>query len=331
MSHKSNGKFLKMFAWKEDRPDAEEESTEPTLKRYFKLLGRKFWKLISLNMMMLPMILPLVGLAALYFGFERTPTATDAAFPALYGASLIEPTPFLTALLDLFGLQLQIPVYGTSTYLWMGLCVLFLIVTWGWQNVGATYVLRGLVRGDAVFVWSDYFYAVKRNLKQGFFLGLIDLLVLFLAVFDFLYFNGSPDTFTNNVMFFGVVALSILYFFMRFYIYLLSVTFHLSIRKIFKNAIIFVTLGIKRNLMGALGIVVMTAINVVLFRLLMPLNIAIPLILPFLYYLSFTAFTSAYAAYPIIDRYMIAPYAGKQEEEETAEEEGEAPELPENE
>ena len=29
-------------------------------------------------------------------------------------------------------------------------------------------ILRGLVRGDPVFPFSDYVYAVKRNWKQGF-------------------------------------------------------------------------------------------------------------------------------------------------------------------
>jgi hypothetical protein len=31
-------------------------------------------------------------------------------------------------------------------------------------------------------------------------------------------------------------------------------------------------------------------------------------------------FTAAYAAYPVIDKYMIAPYAGAQEDEESVEE-----------
>ena len=70
---------------------------------------------------------------------------------------------------------------------------------------------------------------------------------------------------------------------------------------------LFAVLGFKRNFMALLGIVLMTAVNVLLFAL-FRFNIAIGLILPFVYYLSFTAFTSAFAAYPIIDRYMIAPY-----------------------
>ena len=121
-----------------------------------------------------------------------------------------------------------------------------------------------------------------------------------------------------DVCYWAVLAIGILYFFMRFYIYLMMITFELSIRKILKNALIFTALGIKRNLMGALGIVGLTAVNVVLFFALININIAIPLILPVIYYLSFTAFTSAYAAYPVIERYMITPYQTDADEEEEA-------------
>ena len=122
-----------------------------------------------------------------------------------------------------------------------------------------------------------------------------------------------------------LIAIAVIYFFMRFYIYLLMVTFDLSIRKILKNALIFTMLGIKRNLMAVLGVLVITALNVVLFPLfaMTPLGIAIPLILPFLYYLAVVSFTTTYAAYPIIDRYMIAPYQNSGDTEEYEEDEAE--------
>ena len=109
---------------------------------------------------------------------------------------------------------------------------------------------------------------------------------------------------------------------MRFYIYLLLVTFDLSIYKILKNALIFSMLGFKRNIMGILGIALITGFHLLLIPLLIttPLS-GLPIILPFLWYMSAVTFTSAYAAYPIIDRYMIAPYIGAQEEEEEATEE----------
>ena len=303
---------------RDNRPDAIEEDTTPTLKRYFKLLGRRFWKLISLNIMMLPMILPLLIAAYLYLGIDRTPIQNQPIFSQLYGANLIEASPSSTFLLDLFGAQKQIPIYtGTGTYIAIGVMIAILVITFGWQNAGATYILRSMVRGEPVFLISDYFYAVKRNLKQGLLMGILDCAAIFLLVFDFMYFSGMLSSFWTDVCYFVIIAIGILYFFMRFYIYLMMITFELPIRKILKNALIFTVLGIKRNLMGLLGIVLITAIQILLFAVfaMTPLSIAIPLLLMLLYFIAVNAFTAAYAAYPIIDRYMIEPYRDLNEED----------------
>lgn len=318
--NKKSNKLFELFNFNRgNRPDAVTEDTSPTIKRYFKLLGRRFWQLFGLNMMMLLTVLPLLLIVYLYFGIKTTPTENTELFSPLYGANLIHSSPASTSLLDLFGAQMNIPVYNVWSYVGIVACVLFLAVTFGWQNVGASYVLRGMVRGEPVFLFSDYFYAVKRNLKQGFLFGLLDIAVIFLLVYDFIYFSGQTGNFASDLGFYAVCALAVLYFFMRFYVYLLMITFNLSIRKILKNAVIFAVLGWKRNFMGLLGILLMTAINVLLFTL-MQFNVAIALILPFVYYLSFTAFTSAYAAYPIIDRYMIAPFQSNSVDENGEEE-----------
>lgn len=311
-----------LFNPNKDQDDAKEEDRTPTLRRFFKLLKRKFWKLITLNLMMLPLVLPLLIVLFLYLGMDKTPTANFTVFPQLLGAGTIHTSTDTTFLLDLFGAQYQIPAYeNTAAYVGMGICIGFLVLTFGWQNIGATYILRGLVRGDPVFMFSDYIYAIKRNWKQGFFLGLIDAAILFFLGFDFIYFYNQTGSFGMNVMYGAILALIILYFFMRFYIYHLQITFNLNLRKIFKNALIFTALGFKRNLMGALGILLLTAIVIALIALFAALlggNIAIPLILPFLYYIAFTAFMAAYAAYPIIDRYMIAPFAQSEADDEEA-------------
>ncbi len=95
-----------------------------------------------------------------------------------------------------------------------------------------------------------------------------------------------------------------------------------EVRKILKNALIFTTLGIKRNLMGTLGLILLTAINLGFILLLMPTGgvIGAGLILPVLHYLAVAGFIKVYAAYPIIDRYMIAPYKTASETEKSADE-----------
>ena len=322
MANETKNKLFGFFDYNRDnRPDAVEEDTTPTLKRYFKLLARRFWKLVTLNLMMLPLIIPALVCFYLYVSMRQTPVAGEVLFPQLLGANAVSATPTATLLFDLFGAQQNIPVFTTWTYIGMGICIAFLVITFGWQNIGAAYIVRNMVRGEAVFVWSDYFYAIKRNLKQGFFLGLIDAVILFTLGFDISYFWGRGGTFTLDVGFYLTIALIVLYFLMRFYIYLLIVTFDLSIYKILKNALIFSLLGFKRNIMGVLGIALITALHVMLLLLLIstPLS-GLPIILPFLWHMAAVTFTSAYAAYPVIDRYMIAPYANQEDEEETEEE-----------
>jgi len=291
--------------------DAVEEDTTPTLKRYFKLLKRKFWKLISVNLLMLPMIVPILLAVYFYLNSDTTPIENNPLFSQLYGPSLIDPSPSSTVLLDLFGSQLNIPIYeNTTTYILIAVFAVFLVITWGWQNVGISYILRNMVRGEPGFLFSDYFYAIKRNLKQGFFMGLLDLAVIVMLIFDYLFFGSQPSSFLNDFGFFAILLLAVLYFLMRLYIYLMLVTFELSIRKILKNALIFAVLGIKRNIMAILGLVLITVLQVFLFMLfqMTSLGIAIPLILTLLYYLGITSFTCAYSAYPIIERFMIDPY-----------------------
>ena len=323
MANEKKNKLFGFFDYNRDnRPDAKEEDTTPTLGRYFKVLGRRFWKLVTLNLMMLPLIIPVLVCVYLYISMQQMPVSGEVLFPQLLGASAVGGTPTSTLLFDLFGAQQNIPVFTTWTYIGMGICIAFLVITFGWQNVGAAYIVRNMVRGEPVFIWSDYFYAIKRNLKEGFFLGLIDAVILFVLGFDIAYFWGRTGSFTLDFGFFATIALIVIYFLMRFYIYLLLVTFDLSIYKILKNALIFSMLGFKRNIMGVLGIALITGIHVLLIPLLIttPLS-GIPIILPFLWYMAAVTFTSAYAAYPIIDRYMIAPYVNQtEEEEETVEE-----------
>ena len=96
--------------------------------------------------------------------------------------------------------------------------------------------------------------------------------------------------------------------------------------KILKNALIFTALGFKRNILATLWIALVGIINFVLFLALLPANIILPLILPLVYFAAFALFTSTYAAYPVIKKYMIDPYydengnpRSSEKEEEVAE------------
>ncbi|MBQ9801640.1 MAG: hypothetical protein IJW51_01030 [Clostridia bacterium] len=291
-----------------ERPDAEAEDTTPTFKYFFKLLWRKAAKLLTLNLMMIFQIIPLIVALLVYFFGSTTPTVEHAVYAPLLGTYIAGGSPAAGTLIGVFGQQLNVPAMTTGRMIVIGIMIAITVLTWGWQNVGATYNLRSLVRGDSTFLWSDYFYAIRRNLKQGFLFGILDLLIIFVLAYDIIYFYPLSVNFGYGLMYGLVVALAVIYLVMRFYIYPMMITFDLSIYKLLKNALLFTMLGIKRNLVAVLGIAVLVVFNVVTIVWGLSIGLSVMLVLPFFYLLVLIGFISMYAAYPNIKRYMIDPY-----------------------
>lgn len=316
----------KKFSWFQniDRPDAVAEDTTPTLGYFFKLLKRKFGRLLSLNLMMVVMILPIVAAILVAFFGTNIPTTDHPAYASLLGISLEGSAPSVAAVLGIVSKQLNVPIMTTGKIIAVCLLLGFTALTWGWQNVGSAYNLRSLVRGDSCFLWSDYFYAIRRNLKQGFFFGLLDILLIVVLLFDFFYFSALENVFIIGVFYMIFLVLLFIYIVMRFYIYQMMITFDLSIKKLLKNALIFSLLGFKRNLMALLGIIVVIALNFALIMVCLSFGFSAPIILPFFYLPALMGFIATYAAWPNIQRYMIDPYEQADPDEPQADDLGES-------
>ena len=89
----------------------------------------------------------------------------------------------------------------------------------------------------------DFWHAVKKNARQGFFFGIFDVIAMVLLAYDIMFFYYNIGSFIFNVMFYFSLVIAFVYLVMRFYIYLMMVTFDLSIRKLLKNALIFSVMG----------------------------------------------------------------------------------------
>ena len=310
----ANTKRFSLFR-RGDRPDALAEDTTPTLGFFFKQLKRKFGKILSLNLMMVFMILPLLIAGLLLFLGTKTPTIADSAhsYSSFLGIHLREsasatPNMAISSVLGTLTEQLNVPVWTTGKTIGFITLIVFTVITWGWQNVGSAYNLRSLVRGDSCFIWSDYFYAIRRNLKQALIFGIMDCLFLAVLLFDFFYFSSMQDVFVIGILYMIFLVLLILYIVMRFYIYHMMVTFDLSTKKLLKNALIFTMLGIKRNFMALLGIVAVIALNLLILIPCLAIGFSVPIILPLFYFPALSGFIATYAAWPNIQRYMIDPY-----------------------
>lgn len=286
------------------------QDMKPGFKRFFRTLFDNFGKLVSTNIIMVlgnfPLFFLIMNLSG-YFKTELNLPMYDL-FQNLAGHMTgAELTPYHMTLFALKGLQGQV-LYDTAVnYVFYAISALTLF-SFGIVNVGTAYILRNIASGEPVFVWQDFIYAVKRNYKQALPFGIADGLICILLGFNIFSLVTTSDQFFVSVMFWSNVVIAIVYFFMRYYIYVQMVTFKLSVFKIIKNSLIFSLLGLKRNLCATLGIVLCVLLELMFLfgtgGILIPFAIAAPLAILF----SAMAYMKVYAAYFKIKEVMIDPY-----------------------
>ncbi len=309
-------KRFKLFDSQREGRGVSKESANlpPNLKKFFILYKRDFTRLLSVNALMVfgnfPVFFLLIALQGM-FSVDYTVPASNV-FPLFSGVTAGAPTSAPMLALDgVLGMHQSGSTYLPLAYLFFGLGAL-VFLTFGIVNVGTAYILRNMIKGDPVFVWSDFWYAVRRNFKQGFFFGILDLIIVVLIPWNLLQLSAQ-DNFWLGVVFWFNILIGIVYFTMRRYIYLQMVTFDLSVYKILKNALIFSILGFKRNFLAFLGIVLLCFITLVCAYsgILLALAIAIPLMVLF----ANASYMTTYSAYFVIKRYMIDPYQKEHPEE----------------
>ena len=277
----------------------------PGLKNFFKLFRFKLNHIFSVNLLLIFGNFPLLfALFALAYTMRQVEAPHFEMYSAIEAIARFDNSPLVASLMGIFGQPSTVSVFTTSTYIFLGLACLILF-TWGPVNVGTAYILRNLMRGEPVFVWQDFWYAIKRNIKQAIIFGIIDIVMIAMLVFDVsIYSMNIANLNLGMFMFIVSIAMVIVYFFARMYIYPMIVTFDLTIFKLIKNGLFFSILGIKRNIMALLGTLVIVLFDLWLLQTLLPLG----LILPFFIFFGLIWYMCIYAAYPKIKEIMIDPY-----------------------
>ncbi|MBE6645148.1 MAG: DUF624 domain-containing protein [Ruminococcaceae bacterium] len=290
----------------------------PGFKKFFLSYFANFNKLVSVNIFMVLGNFPLIFLIINLSGYFKTPYFLPFSdlFQNLSGLMYADGdvTPYEMSVYAIEGLQHQQLANTALNYVFYGLGALSLL-TFGLVNVGTAYIIRNMVMGEPVFTWHDFWYAVKRNYKQALPFGAIDGAIIAVLSWNLYSLISSTSDFLGSMMFWSNVVLFILYFFMRYYMYVQMVTFKLSVFKMLKNSLIFALLGFKRNILALLGIVLGIILELLLLfgtgGILVPFAVAAPLAVLF----SMFAYMKVYAAYPKIKQYMIDPYLDEHPDE----------------
>ncbi len=294
------------------------------LKRFFISYKDNIGKIVSINIFMVLGNFPLFFLIAALAGYTKAEgfLPFSDVFHTLGGVFVSEGVgPDTMTMFAVGGLQERVLIPTTLTYVFYIIGALF-VFTFGLVNVGTAYILRNIAKGEPVFVWSDFWYAVKRNFKQAFIFGIIDAAINFILVFNIYNMVFGESHFLASMMFWANIIILVLYFIMRYYIYVQMVTFKLSIFKIIKNSLIFALVGMKRNILALLGVLVFLLLEFLFVFSFGGVLISFAIALPLLIFFSSAAYMKVYAAYFKIEALMIEPYYEEHPEERPVKEEG---------
>ncbi len=187
-----------------------------------------------------------------------------------------------------------------------------LIIPGGLAAAGMTNVARNLARDKHSFGLSDFFGTMKKNFKQALPAGIINNLITILLCFAiFFYYMDviSAQGGITSIIGLGLcLACFIIFSFMKYYFWLLVITFKLSLKNIYKNCFTFSFANLKYNLLISLvNILVYGGITAIIIFIPMELVLIVAvlaaIILP-----GFTNIFTQMCIFPKVKKLMIDPY-----------------------
>jgi uncharacterized membrane protein YesL len=319
---KNNGgsgkKRRTLFSWMYDREGKGVKKSDViknyNFKNFFKLFGRKWGDIIRINLLYIVGNFPIFFfILAVSGNFSRQAMKPISEFyPLIYGmgtagdSAVTLPLSGIHGLFESFPVDLVIDNIGVKIL--YGLSLL-LLATFGLVNASCTYIMRNTVKCEPIFWSVDFFGTIKKNWKIAVPMGIFDALVLFLNVYAIYFYWLNYNTL--YVMFFCSLVTLMVYMFMRFYMYLIMVTFDMGFFKILKNSFIFAILCMGKNFIALIGIALVVFLALVFASVYTPLGVIILLVLLF----GLCTFISTYVAYPQMKKFMIDPYYNDTEPE----------------
>lgn len=207
------------------------------------------------------------------------------------------------------------------------------VVTRGWAAAGLTRITRSFSREKHAFIKEDFFETIKKNRKSSLLIGLINLIVTGVLLYNIVIF--LPNVFPHIMVLFNwsetqiaaipelstfetiLLAASLLLYitftWMKYYIPFLLITFKLSIKQIYKNAFLFAAGNVKVNLLISVILAAIYAVlgAAVLFTANTPTNYLVATVVLALGVSIIPGFRSLliqYSIFPAIKKTIIDPY-----------------------
>ncbi|MBQ4145921.1 MAG: YesL family protein [Clostridia bacterium] len=275
--------------------------------RFFEILSRKFTHFIRVSLIYSVFLIPTFIIVFLLMGLI---TNNILSMPGLQELmhSIAEQIAEAADDANLAELTYNQMVVGIDMFGRLILSFLFTTL-WGMgpATAGVTYVLRNFAREEHAWVWADFLDAAKSNFKQSVAVFVIDIVAFFVFYMAIMVYSQMPGI--MGAMRYVIWMIIFVFTMMHLYIYPMMVTFKLTIKELYRNALIF-ALGKLPSNVFIIAILLLIQLGPAYLALQYGGNyyvllLIIAIILELVIFLSLSSFLVNFNAYPKMKKYMM--------------------------
>ncbi len=281
--------FFGLFDYTKEGPGVPKDAPPKTrFVIFFEVFFRKFWNLIKINLL---------------FGIFNIPAILFLLLFSMYYNQLILPQEMVQTGEELVG------YLSGFTFPLLLLFICLPLITVGPAQAGMTYILRNYSREEHAFLWYDFKENAKKNFKQSMIVGAINAVITVLVMMDiYIYMKVQTDSILIPIANSLIIVAFLLFMMMSMYIYPMMVTFQLTTKQLYKNALLF---AIMKFIPNVLILIVCFLVVIVPFYFAPFVGYVLLIFIT----MALVSYITNFFVYAKIDRYMIQ----KVEEEGQAE------------
>lgn len=183
-----------------------------------------------------------------------------------------------------------------------------LLIPYGFASAGFTNVTRNLARDKHTYGFSDFIETAKKNWKQALIVGLINVVLMAVMIFGIWFYAVSQGIIPQIGLGVCIIAFAV-FSMMKYYIWVLMITFDLSIKALYRNSFYFVLLNIKNNLIiGSVCVAYYALLVLIVMLLPYRATLAVEFLLTVMLFPGFKHLLVQYLVFPSVKKHMIDPY-----------------------
>ena len=188
------------------------------------------------------------------------------------------------------------------------------VVTVGWANAGLTFITRNFVREKHAFLVEDFKDTIKKNRGQALLVGILNLLFTALLAYNLIgagleLLDQNQELSFSQLFIFGIyAAIAVVFSFMKYYLYLMLITFKLSTWQLYKNSLLLAFAGIWRNLLVWIVLALIYLLAALGLYLSFWLTLTIAVVLYIVWFPAFRSYLIQFVCFPVVLKHIIGPY-----------------------